>query len=108
MIQAQMQRKLDELGRIVLPIEMRQMLNMEEKDVINIKIDGKKIILEKAPQSQQEKKNNNNNNLSRLIVKNETLQKLGAKDTTELEVIEKDGQIILRKKEQKQETEKNK
>lgn len=41
------QRKLDELGRIVLPVEIRKTLNITEGDKISISMSGGKIILEK-------------------------------------------------------------
>ena len=40
-------RKVDNLGRIVLPIEIRKVLDIKEKDSIEIFIDDGKIILEK-------------------------------------------------------------
>ena len=40
-------RKVDELGRIVLPIELRGTLGIEEKDRIEIFVDGESIILRK-------------------------------------------------------------
>lgn len=40
-------RKVDELGRIVLPIELRRTLGIEEKDRIEIYVDGESIILRK-------------------------------------------------------------
>ena len=40
-------RKVDELGRVVLPIELRRTLNIEEKDSLEIFIDDDKIILKK-------------------------------------------------------------
>ena len=40
-------RKVDELGRIVLPIELRRTLGIEEKDRIEIFVDGETIILRK-------------------------------------------------------------
>ncbi len=40
-------RKVDELGRIVLPIELRRTLNIAEKDAIEIYVDGSSIILKK-------------------------------------------------------------
>ena len=38
-------RKVDELGRIVLPIELRRTMNIEEKDSLEIYVDGANIIL---------------------------------------------------------------
>ena len=40
-------RKVEELGRIVLPIELRRTLGIEEKDRIEIFVDGESIILRK-------------------------------------------------------------
>jgi len=40
-------RKVDELGRIVLPIELRRTLDIAEKDALEIFIDGNNIILKK-------------------------------------------------------------
>ena len=40
-------RKVDELGRIVLPIEMRRTLDIAEKDALEIFVDGDNIILRK-------------------------------------------------------------
>lgn len=40
-------RKVDELGRIVLPIELRRTLDIAEKDSIEIYVDESNIILKK-------------------------------------------------------------
>ena len=40
-------RRVDELGRIVLPIEMRRTLDIAEKDALEIYVDGASIILKK-------------------------------------------------------------
>ena len=40
-------RKVDELGRIVLPIELRRTIGIVEKDRIEIFVDGESIILRK-------------------------------------------------------------
>lgn len=40
-------RKIDELGRIVLPIEIRRTLGIEIKDPIEIFTEGDKVILKK-------------------------------------------------------------
>lgn len=40
-------RKVDELGRIVLPIEMRRTLDIAEKDALEIYVEGENIILRK-------------------------------------------------------------
>ena len=40
-------RKVDELGRIVLPIELRRTLDIAEKDCLEIYMDGESIVLKK-------------------------------------------------------------
>lgn len=40
-------RKVDELGRIVLPIEMRRTLDIGEKDALEIYVEGSSVILNK-------------------------------------------------------------
>lgn len=40
-------RKLDELGRVVLPIELRRTLLIGERDQLEIYVDGEMIILSK-------------------------------------------------------------
>mgnify|MGYP000983442623 FL=1 len=40
-------RKVDELGRIVLPIELRRTLDIAEKDSLEIYMDGPSIVLRK-------------------------------------------------------------
>ena len=40
-------RKVDELGRIVLPIEMLRTLDIAEKDALEIYVEGSSVILKK-------------------------------------------------------------
>ncbi len=40
-------RKVDELGRIVLPIELRRTLGIEIRDSLEIYVDGESIMLKK-------------------------------------------------------------
>ena len=40
-------RKVDELGRIVLPIELRRTMGIEVKDALEIYVDGDHIVLNK-------------------------------------------------------------
>lgn len=44
-------RRVDELGRVVIPIEIRNQFNILEKDPIEIYVDGSSIILKKFEQS---------------------------------------------------------
>ncbi len=40
-------RKVDELGRIVLPIELRRTLDIMERDAMEIYVDGDCVVLKK-------------------------------------------------------------
>lgn len=40
-------RKVDELGRVVLPIELRRTLDIAERDALEIYVDGDTVILKK-------------------------------------------------------------
>jgi transcriptional pleiotropic regulator of transition state genes len=40
-------RRVDELGRVVIPIELRRTHNIAEKDSMEIYVDGDKIVLRK-------------------------------------------------------------
>lgn len=40
-------RKVDELGRVVIPIEIRNKFDIVEKDPIEIYVDGSSIVLKK-------------------------------------------------------------
>lgn len=40
-------RRVDDLGRVVIPIELRRTLRIHEKDPMEIFVDGDKIVLKK-------------------------------------------------------------
>lgn len=44
-------RRVDELGRVVLPIELRRTLDIAERDALEIYVDGPSIILKKYESS---------------------------------------------------------
>ena len=44
-------RRVDELGRVVIPIELRNKFGIAEKDPIEIYVDGSTIVLKKFEQS---------------------------------------------------------
>lgn len=44
-------RRVDELGRVVIPIEMRNKFGIAVKDPIEIYVDGSNIVLKKFEQS---------------------------------------------------------
>lgn len=44
-------RKVDELGRIVLPIELRRTLDIGEKEAVEIYVEGDSVVLRKYESS---------------------------------------------------------
>ncbi len=44
-------RRVDELGRVVIPIEIRNQFNIVEKDPIEIYVEGSSIVLKKFEQN---------------------------------------------------------
>ena len=40
-------RRLDELGRITLPMELRKSMNLKERDALQISVDNGRVVLEK-------------------------------------------------------------
>lgn len=40
-------RRVDELGRVVIPIELRRTLDIHEKDAMEIYVDNDRIVLQK-------------------------------------------------------------
>lgn len=48
MMKRQIERTVDELGRIVIPVEMRNELDMGAKSLIRIFVEGDRLIIEKA------------------------------------------------------------
>lgn len=42
-----MVRKIDKLGRVVIPMELRRTMGIDEKDPLEIYVDGEKIVLQK-------------------------------------------------------------
>ena len=44
-------RRIDELGRVVLPVELRRSMELEVRDSVEIYVEGDSIILKKHSQS---------------------------------------------------------
>lgn len=40
-------RKVDDLGRVVIPVELRKTLGIDKKDALEIYVEGKSVILKK-------------------------------------------------------------
>ena len=51
MNQSQFVRKIDELGRLVIPIEIRKALDINEKDSLGISLNGDSIFIKKEKKS---------------------------------------------------------
>ena len=47
------ERKIDNLGRIVLPKDIRKYLSIEKKDILILSVKDNKIIIEKNAQSNE-------------------------------------------------------
>jgi transcriptional pleiotropic regulator of transition state genes len=43
-----MTRPIDHLGRVVIPIEIRESLNIKPKDLLEISVQGNKIVLKRS------------------------------------------------------------
>ena len=82
-------RKVDELGRIVIPIEIREQLGIKENDSLTMYIDTKRIILENGKTVDA---------LGRIVIPKETRKVLGIEEREELEIEVIDNKIILNKK----------
>lgn len=87
-------RKIDELGRIVLPFEFRQALGIETKNNLHLLIDSDRIILEKGQEVDE---------LGRIVIPLHIRQAIGieAKDNLAIEVA--DNKIILSKQDKNKE-----
>lgn len=44
-------RRVDELGRVVLPVELRRSLDLKERDRVEIRAEGEYIVLKKVEPS---------------------------------------------------------
>ncbi len=44
-------RRVDELGRVVIPIELRNKFDIKEKDALEIYVDGSSIVLKRFEQN---------------------------------------------------------
>ena len=45
------ERKVDELGRIVIPLDLRRLIGLKSGDTINITLGDGKIVIEKKPET---------------------------------------------------------
>lgn len=41
-------RKIDQLGRVVIPSEMRKQLDLSDGDLVSISVDDRRVVLEKV------------------------------------------------------------
>lgn len=64
-------RKVDELGRVVIPIELRRTLGINVKDPLEIFVDEDKVVFKKYESSEEKKKMLENLNILRTQVLHE-------------------------------------
>jgi len=77
-------RKVDDLGRVVIPKELRRTLGIEEKDALEIYIDNDKIILKKyQPNGEKDE-----------VIANLQKMAAGAKNPNVLETIDRAIKLI--------------
>ena len=81
-------RKIDELGRVVLPIEIRNALGVKENDSLHIYVDTDRIILEKGRKI---------DSLGRIVIPQNVRKMLEINEKDELNIELIDDKIILKK-----------
>ena len=85
-------RKVDELGRLVIPIEIRKQLGIRDKDSLCLYVDTDRIILEKGIEIDE---------LGRIVIPYQVRQLLEIREKEELEISVSNGKIILNKVKEK-------
>lgn len=84
-------RRIDELGRFVLPIETRQKLGIEPKNNLIMLVDNESIILKKGVEVDE---------LGRIVIPKHVRQTLGIEEKQELSIEVVNDTIILKKTKQ--------
>src|SRR5699024_10019495 len=92
-------RKVDDLGRVVIPIELRRSLKINEKDPIEIYVDDDKIILKKyvANKSGDITGEIQVDEISRIAIPNEIRRSLKINEKHPIEIYVDDDKSILKK-----------
>ena len=86
-------RKVDELGRVVIPIELRRTLGIDVKDSLEIYVDSERIILKKYEPACLFCGNADNvQHYKGRIVCNDCIQELAAQRTSLLNLTEMSGE----------------
>lgn len=88
---------VDELGRIVIPIEIRKNLKIKEKDKMNIYLENHNIVIEKYIKDEE----NNTltrrvDELGRVVIPIEIRYRLGIKEKDKFEIYVDNNKIILK------------
>lgn len=81
-------RKVDELGRFVIPIEVRQQLGIEQKNNLTLLVDSNRLILQKGQEVDE---------LGRITIPLHIRQALGIEEKQDLSIEVVENQIILTK-----------
>lgn len=91
-------KKVDELGRIQIPLEIREKVNFLEKDKIDVYIKNNMIILEKNHDENEIKGIIRRvDELGRIVLPIEVREKLNIEENNELEICLEGNTIILKK-----------
>lgn len=90
-------RRMDDLGRIVLPIELRDKLNIKEKDPIEVYVDGDLIYLEKKETDQEIGVIRKVDELGRIVLPMGLRRKFEIGDKEPLEFFISGEKIVLKK-----------
>lgn len=90
-------RKLDELGRVVVPIEMRKELNISEGQKLNVFIRGKNIVL-RINTEQEDGMLATIDELGRILIFNKIREKANIEVGQEVNIYTGENEIILQKR----------
>lgn len=90
-------RKIDELGRIVLPIELRRKFGIDDKDKIDIYTENNKIILKKADDSDSAGITRRIDELGRIVLPIELRKNFNIDFKDTIDIYIEDNKIILKK-----------
>lgn len=96
-------RELDELGRIVIPIEIREQLGLKEKTPVEIFVKGKNIILQKYEPSTDRRDSlgivRRLDELGRIVIPVEIREKFELFEKCPVEIFTQGKKVILKRHE---------
>lgn len=90
-------RKIDPLGRITIPVELRRSLGLQDNNLVEILVADEDIVMAKAEKEPGAGMFRPVDELGRVVIPKELRQMLGMEDRTTLEFFTECQQIILHK-----------